>query len=281
MSNLQLTLSRNQKAYLRDNIYNTHKNMFAFVYNPIKKNEIKLDLLPETCREVVCDQMRSSFTNKKKFDIKRLRLIVYNKFIAINGSTELSNKQEDYIELLKVDYRKKIAVSIKIVNIIEKEFKWPLTKIYLVECKQLDKSHMFYYFTASKKWVKSPSLFSLFMLLIRISLSLKKHTEFRTLDGLYRSISKNSNTVDINHFKIHHKRYLLVLRYYDRLFGKTSMRDLYLPHTGQSLFTEGINYLCNLYTKDLNLHDKFVKILEENKMLEFWEKDKLTKRRKK
>lgn len=274
MNNLQLILDKDQMSYLRDSTY-TSKNMLSFVYNPVKGNKIKLDLLPEACREVVCDQIRSSFSESKGFDIRKLRLLSYNKFMGVNDSNKLTKKQRGLIEFRKAEYDKEVTVSVKIINIIEKEFKWPLTKVYLLECKQLNENHMFYYFEGSKKWAKSPNILSLFMLLVRISSSLKKYTGFRTLDGFHKSLCRNKNTLYVSYLKTHYKRWLLALKYYDRLFGKTSMRDLYLPETGGvSLFNEGINTLCDLFVKDIDLRNKFTKILRENETLKPWESKK-------
>ncbi|TET61143.1 MAG: hypothetical protein E3J47_05915 [Candidatus Stahlbacteria bacterium] len=270
MNNLQLILGKEQMSCLRNNLYMS-KNIFSLVYDPIKENKIKLNLLPESCREIVCDHLRNNFTHKEKFDVKKLRLLSYNKLIGFSDSRKLTKRQRSLVEHRKVEYDKEMAVSLKIINIIEKEFKWPLTKIYLPECKQLNENHIFYYFEGSKKWVKSPNILSLFMLLIRVSSSLKKHTEFGTLDGFHKSLCNNNNTMYVSYLKTHYKRWLLALKYYDRLFGKISMRDLYLPDTKSSLFNEGINTLCDLFVKDLDLRKKFAKVLKENEILKSWE----------
>jgi len=277
MRDLKLTMNNHQLICIKENAY-TCKNHFAFVHKPIKENNVTLVEWTNSCREVVCDRIRTAFNNRKEFDIKKLRLVVYSKFLSHDDFKELSKIQKKRIRLLKEKYIKEISVSIKVINLIEKKFKWPLTKVYHAECKKINENNIFYYFEGSKKWVKSPNLFSLFMLLVRVGSSLKNNTKFRTLDGFYRSLYKNKLTTDVSYLKTHYKRFLLAIEYYNRLFGKTSMRDLYLPNTSLNQFTEGVNNLCDLNTNNLDLRRKFAIIINENKMLEHWEKDKLIKK---
>jgi hypothetical protein len=173
----------------------------------------------------------------------------------------LTKIQKNSIEKTAAQYKKEMLVSIKIINMLEKEFKWPLTKIYSAECKEINENNAFYYFEG----------------LIRVSSSLKKHTEFRTPDGFYRSLSKNQNSTDVSYLKTHYKRWILAMRRYDRLFGKTHARELYIPDSSTDLgqFAEGINSLCDLDTTNLRLRKKFTKIVEEENMLNPWEKTKL------
>jgi hypothetical protein len=265
------------KEYLDNTYYST--NTFAVVYDSIVEDIITAPEWFDSCREVVCDRIRTRFQLSKTFDMEKLKLLVRTKFIAHYGG-ELTNPQKNLIKKRKLAYNKAILIGLKIVNLVEKKFKWPLTKIYPVECKQLDENNIFYYFIASKKWIKSPNMFSLFMLLLRVGTKIKEYTTFRTLDGFYKSLQRNKNTVDINYLKTHYKRILLVLKHYNRLFGKTSMRDLYIPSTPLNLFPEGINSLCDLNTNDLSLRKRFVKILNEEKELRSWEKDDSLKKEK-
>lgn len=282
MNNLQLKLRKDHRIFITEECPYTTKNKFAFVYDPVKEGEIDLTEWVESCREVVCDRIRTALSNKKTFDIKKLRLITHAKFLPRGDNMRLTKMQKNSIEKKAAQYKKEMLVSIKIINMLEKEFKWPLTKIYSAECKEINENNAFYYFEGSKRWAKSPSLLSLFMLLIRVSSSLKKHTEFRTPDGFYRSLSKNQNSTDVSYLKTHYKRWILAMRRYDRLFGKTHARELYIPDSSADLgqFAEGINSLCDLDTTNLRLRKKFTKIVEEENMLNPWEKTKLMNFRK-
>ena len=277
MKDIQLIIDKNHISYMRSSPY-TCRNRFSFAYEPVKEGKVKLDEWMEPCREVMCDRIREQFRVEKKFDIKKTRIVTNTKLIAHNDNIKLNEKQKDYIEKLKIEYVREMLTSIKIVNLIEKEFKWPLTKIYPAKCKGIDyHNNIFHYFEGSRKWVKSPNMFSLFMLLIRVSSSLKKYIEFRTLDGFYKCLGKNKLTVDINYLKTHYKRSLLAIEHYNVLFGKPSMRELYIPNRNLVQFPEGLNTMCDLDTNNLDLRVKFAKILDEKKMLRIWEKCKLIK----
>jgi hypothetical protein len=272
MNNLQLTIKKGHLNHLKESTYRS-KNRFILVYDPIKDNKVKAGEEVDSCREVICDELRTKLRRDEQFDVKKLRLILYTKFLPQVEWIDLEKKQKSYIELLKTEYNKEMLTSIKIINMLEKEFTWPLTKIYHVESKQLNENNDFYYFEGSKKWIKTPNIFSLFMLLTRIGSSLKKHTGFRTLDGFYKNLTRNESTLDISYLKTHFNRCLLALKHYNRLFGKTSMKDLYCPPDNDLIqFSEGINSLCNLDTLDINLRRKFTKIIDEEKMLNSWEK---------
>ena len=249
MSKIQLELDTDNSDIIDDDLY-IRTNHFAVVYEPLEKNKITPLECFDSCREIVCDQLRNRFKSKKKPYIKKTRLLTYAKFISHGEGLPLNKKQKGTIKKLKLRHEKETLVGLKTVNLFEKKFKWPITKIYSVECEQVDENNIFYYFVGSKKWIKSPSLFSLFMLLIRIGKSIKKRNAFRTLDGFYKSLYENEKTLDINYMRAHYERCLLVMKYYDRLFGRTPIENLYLPDTDKNLFIEGINTLCDLDTED-------------------------------
>jgi len=276
MNEVQLELDKDNLFGIQLNSYKV-ENKFAVAYTPTKKNEIVPATHLNSCREAVCDQIRAklNYYNDfvKKFDVKKTKLLVYTKFLAENETQVLTKAQKNMVRKFKCDHKKEMLIGLKILNLFEKEFKWPITKIYSVRCDQLDEKHVFYYFVGSGKWIKSPHLFSLFMLLIRTGKSIEKRRMFRTLNGFYKSLYKNTKTVDINYMKTHYKRCLLVMKYYNKLFGKTTMHDLYIPYKRKNFFAEGINTLCDLDTSDSKLLEKFSSVLKKEKKLEKWEKE--------
>ena len=276
MNKIWLKLDKDNLDLVRDNPY-IRTNLFTIIGESSKKDEIT-PLEPfDSCREIICDHLRTRLSLKKSRNIKKTRLLVYTKIIAHAEGSILDKKQKSTVKRLKLVYEKEMLVGLKSINLLEKKFKWPITKIYSVECKQLDKNNIFYYFVGSKKWIKSPSLFSLFMLLIRIGQSIKKCNTFRTLDGFHKSLYANRKTLDIDYMRAHYKRCLLIIKYYDKLFGRIPMKNLYIPDTNKNLFIEGINTLCDLDTEDLVLRKKLTTILNKEKKLERWEEVK-TKR---
>ncbi len=282
MKNLQLILDAAAFHSIENNHYK-YRNRFILVHDSIKGAVIKPIQILESCREVICDNLRSDFRHIENFSVGKLRLLACTKLVSTDGgaSFKLNKNRKKHVEGLRLKYKGEMLLSHKIINLMEKEFKWPLTKIYLVECKQLNENFYFYYFEGSKKWIKSPNFLSLFMLLVRVSSSLKKYTGFRTLDGFYKCLHKNGNSTLISYLKTHYDRYLLAMKSYNRLFGNVSMRDLYLPDGKSGQFTEGINTLCDLNTDNWDLRAKFAKIIKEEGMLKPWEEKKLIKRRKK
>lgn len=278
MKKIQLKLSLEHLNFLRNNGYNSAYT-FSIVHDPVLKNKISASEWFDTCRETVCDRIRTSFVSHNDFDVKKLKLLVNTKMIACHEADKLIQAQKDLIKERRISYKDDILIGLRIINIIERKLKWPLTRVYPIKCDQLTKNHKIYCFVGNKKWIKSPNIFSLFMLLVRSGISIKKGRTFESTDGFYRSLFENETTTDISYLKAHFKRSLIALKHYNKLFGETSMRDLYTPNTHLNLFPEGINSLCDLNTNDVELHGRFVKILNEEKELESWEADEYLKKR--
>ena len=156
------------------------------------------------------------------------------------------------------------------VNAIEKHYGWPLTKIYPVKLNE-DQDNVtdyngFYYISASKRWIKSPHMLSMFLLLFRIAITnhkFKFKTKIRSLKSLFKVLddaAEKSNLGEIVYYKAHGPRWKVVLDNYRKLFGQRDLEDLYYPGGHDYFFSEGINTLCDDDSKDEVLNTEFEKL---------------------
>jgi hypothetical protein len=213
------------------------------------------------CRESLCEYLRQDIRgiSNRDIDKNKLRLVAHRRIPATKKTLKLNTKT----------FHRQILAGQKIVNVIEKSNGWPLTRIYpLQTVQEVDYNNIYYYIVASKRWMKSPHMLSLYTLLYRVALNEKKFNFVgraktdKSLKSVFDEVAANCSYTEAAYLRTHQHRWWLVLSNYEKLFGKRTMEDLYNPSDGGYLFQEGINSLCDLDTNDKKLARAFRKVIK-------------------
>ena len=235
--------------------------LFAFVAPP-NKGELKCKTDLTYCRESMCEYIRQDLRNVSNYGVvlSKVHLIIHRS-VAPKGASV---------------FEKQVLAGQNMVNIIEQHYGWPLTRIYgagLFNPKE-SKRDRFYYITASKRWIKSPIMLSLFTLLFRIA-TIEREFKFtkniNSFDDIFIVLGKlasANNQIELSYFRAHGHYWEAVLDHYQQLFGKHSMARMYSPDNNGYYFTEGINTLCDCSSGDRTLTTAFKKILSKPSQFE-------------
>jgi len=233
--------------------------IFAFVSAPIKGVvQARTDLT--YCRESICEYIRQQVKEVAKYqiDTKALHMVMYRRVPPKTGPAAYQRQMEAVQNML---------------NVIESHYGWPLTKVYNVKLQGTqdngNPTNRFYYLKATKRWMKSPAMLSMYLLLVRIACTDKKHkfnnkiTSFDTLFETLDELAKRNFTQEVSYYREHGKHWRLILDNYRTLFGDRTMESLYVPSHHHYLFSEGINKLCDDNSSDLVLNKVMQKIVKK------------------
>jgi len=227
--------------------------IFAFTTAPAD-GKVKTVTMLTYCRESICEYIRQEVRGIRHYgiDFNKLHMVINRKVPVVD---------------LK-EFPQQVAAGLAMLNTIEKNYGWPLTRAYPVSNDQhLAKTQKFYYITASKRWIKAPAMLSLFTLLFRIAAhetKFKFKHKVKTMKSLYATLddlTKKCRYHNVAYYRAHGANWKLVLDNYSKLFGHRDMSDLYYPAAGGYFFTEGINELCDGSSKDSELNDQIYKLV--------------------
>lgn len=230
----------------------TREPIFSFTSAP-QNGKIKAVTPLTYCRETVCEYIRQEVRciRHSGINLKKLHMVIHRR----TSDSKV--------------FRGQISAGLAMLNVLEKNYGWPLTRAYPVKCGLSTLKNKFYYITASKRWIKAPAMLSLFTLLFRIAENNKKYkfgnkirsmkSLFAVLDDLY----SKSNEEEILYYGEHGDNWQKVLSNYGKLFGSRTIEDLYSPKEGGYFFTEGINELCDLTSSDTTLNEEFSNIVHK------------------
>lgn len=224
-----------------------------------KKNEGHLLQGFEYCRESLAEYFWQEGIDRAH------KVSIATSLIICDDSPKHINTRTKYTNLLKK--------SLKLINIIENKHKWTLTKMY--ECDHynneytLSKDRIVHLFIGPSKWIRSPQMLSLFLLLIRVPISTPSFSkDIRT----YRSILDKLNntkfaTGDIHYLRISAKYWPILFDKFNELFRNFSTKrnwDASKMNDEYDYVYEGIYSLCTLESYDKKLQSKFVKLAKEH-----------------
>jgi hypothetical protein len=230
--------------------------LWCFTSKPIN-GKIKALMTATYCRESVCDYIRQDIRKVTSYKIVRNRLHLFiNRRVPAKTGAEVFQNQ--------------VMASLHMINAIEQHYGWPFTRIYPADIgiPKHEERNKYYYISATKRWMKSPQMLSMFMLFFRI-ICLRKTVDMKampSIDAVFDHLNKltvHSRAMDATWFKTHGSRWRLVLDNYQRLFGKKTMERLYYPATGSYFFSEGINSFCDHDSEDRDLRAIFKRICKQ------------------
>lgn len=143
-----------------------------------------------SCRETFASELCIWYRTKEKGNVKsdpRLR-----KLRALTGYRlpgKIAKEKLMPADLKKYD--KAASLGLSLVNIVEKYLGWPLSTVKTVDrAKTTAVRVACYMFTGSVKWLRSPQLVSLYMLLVRLGHRSGSFGRVKTLKGILNAVGK-------------------------------------------------------------------------------------------
>lgn len=176
------------------------------------------------CREEATFRMIQCVRNNEDYKIRRTRTIV-----SRNDRAKTEAEHDQVIENCK-----------RIVHIVEEFAGWPKTTVKkLIHTK--NKQCFLYHFAGSSKWMRTPHLYSLYLLLIRLgTIARYKNSKIKTYEDLI-NVSDKEGTVQCRKFKVVSRKAAVLLKMYDVIIA-TKLTDMY--SNGFVGGSEGIAALC-------------------------------------
>lgn len=155
-----------------------------------------------------------------------------------------------------------------ILNSFERSHKWPLTKLYPVECKNMP----CVFFSGSRKWTMSPYLMSIWSMGIRMGRNQWLPEDLLTLDhkklvaAMIRNMTGKSNA-DALQLRHSIKEWNCFMALYPDLFkGNTRKYHWNTNHLSQDDRPEGIKRLMTGATSYKKLHKRYFELKEARKL---------------
>jgi hypothetical protein len=180
------------------------------------------------CRETFTGELKRQVTGtakevvNNKIDTRRLRIAVMRRSKVVNKS---DSEKKDAFDT------NWMCEAMRILNLFEKKLGWSLTSVAKVKGHSVhtDGSNIFV-FAASCKWLRSPQLLSLYLLLLRLcrNKSFKKMNNFDDLPKVYDEllVIAGSNE-DAKHFVLVYKYLHTILENCDELFFQRTIKTAY------------------------------------------------------
>ena len=230
---------------------------------PTAKGEVKQLSGFDQCRETLCCRIFDAIQLKKKsMPMDKLRIVV--KIGSFNSSPSIQTNCQKLMD-------KWTKAAIHVLNIIEKEHKWGLTKAYPI--KPYSFGDKVYMIVASKKWMRSPHMVSLFTLIFRIfgekSLRTPSFMQLKSYKSVMQHIKEFSvkRGSDKSKVRASLKYWGPLLRNYSKMFRGHSMKDTFNRNNYRSHAEEGINGLCDDRCTNHKLQERFNKVVKSQKVL--------------
>lgn len=255
------------------NHYASDQPKFAFV-SKFENKKVRLLTTFQNCREYFCQhflkRVRRSWPSNSwasEIDIKRVRIATY---VSCGRST----KEKALERRAQADAKMKTVV--RMLNLIEKEAGWPLTKLYRLNHSSLHHTVFMYMLVGSGKWQRSQHILSLYSLLVRCIYMNANFSRVRKYSGLkkvadkyrtgeYKLPGSTQKRNDLTRFK-HFDTYLAILRNFDTIFkGLPVSRNYSVKAIGSQdlCFTDGISNLLKGHSKDTLLKERIDGIFEK------------------
>jgi len=248
--------------YSPANLYSTKDIYFSWLTAP-KKNVLYQITKWHSCRETFVGELNKQFDEKRKWPYKYEINTTHTRFAATHKY--INNMHINHFEKTCANNLRCAKHAKRLLNLFEKYLGWGLTTIYKCNNDNFTKHRIdMFVVYGSAKWLRSPQLMSLYLLIIRLS----KNEYFQTLKNIndikkFSSNIKNNDSQDIIFWKRINPYLFRILDNVNDLFFHQSIKN---SHTEQS-GTSGINNLVNGYSNKVT-NGVFCKIKNDidNKM---------------
>jgi len=227
------------------------------------------------CREDLSDQL---YNNRTRIPLNCLRLLV--RIVMVKVDKPNATKVAHDKQAIK-NFGKHTKVGLRILNIMEKRHKWPLTQMFAVE-PHIDERHIdgwnevsrsMTYTTylkmleASNKWMRSPHMISLFALLFRLPNKLPK--QFQSIKN-YKDLEeackrcRGADSGDRHYVATTFRFWDPLMANFDKVFDGLPFTKAYsTKNYSQYHYNEGIYKLCTFESSNSLISNQFAKVMKE------------------
>lgn len=251
------------------------KNAYkAFLFGPSTVPDLEKGIIAQAenalygCRDALGASIRTLILDKSnQLTLDKTRWLFY--WSCDNNSDNHAPLKSQHKENMEWCER-----GLRILHACEKLAGWPMTKAWHVKGPKEYQSIV--HTLSSRRWIKSPYLITLYVLLMRIAAD-ERITDFKNFDELEKKIAdlnqsgKNIKR-DSGHVRVTLPWWRFILRGYPDLFRQYKLPYYWslerVPGVGHNGYGEGISRLCDGSTKFTAARDKLRKIkakLEEEK----------------
>ena len=184
------------------------------------------------CRETFAGEIKKwlqsgpAWSYKRNMDLRRMRMACVRKY---------SNNMKEETWVKKVAYDLSwFGQAKRILNEFEKHLGWGLTTVAHVKDGNLTKGRAnVFVFSASCKWMRSPQLVSMYLLILRLARH-KYFQKFESIDALeeFDVIMKGRTHSDAQYWRSLRPYLLAILDNHKDLFFRRSMKTAYATQSG-------------------------------------------------
>jgi len=220
------------------NCYINNSILFSWLTIP-QKNVFPQVSGWHSCRESFATEICRAlgvgkWSYSRKLNLRRMRFAVIRKYnIKATNSAKETNYDIKWMKNAK-----------RILNIFEKYLGWGLTTVYITDSESVGKNvnANVFVFLGSVKWMRSPQLISLYLLILRLS----RHNHFqkiKSMDDLNKWVEKTRTNKyqDVVYLKTVYPYLFSILDNVEYLFFKRSMKENFTKQDGYN----GINCMLN------------------------------------
>jgi len=211
-----------------------------------------------SCRETfnACLRHKYNETERVFSSINTHRLHV----LITLGASNKENSEEDWAALLE-----KMTKSLKLLNSFERSYKWPLSRIKLIDNVRKNTYVPSVLFVGNRKWITSPYLVSTYTLLIRIGTApwftndLADESDHNKLITKIKKECLVETNRDGLHIKHSIKTINILMANYKELFSNKSRKyhwSTAIIRPGRNPYNEGIRVLASGTTGNIELLNK-------------------------
>lgn len=200
------------------------------------------------CRETFVTELKKSIV--KEHNKEKSSIVIPHDRLRIGVMTRIHDsytfKKSEVKEKAKAFQNIWMFGAVKVLNVVERHLKWSPTKLYKdnsVPATAPESRANIYIFVSSPKWLRSPQLLSLYLLLIRISV-LKPIHKVHTVKDLAEAMQKIKRTglfknekVSMFHDDISHANWVAsrlekIFENLDKLFFSRTLYNNYREQAG-------------------------------------------------
>jgi len=253
------------------NFYASRAIRWCWCSKPDKDKNIRSTGTWSNCRETVANDIKRDVkSHKKHFNLDmRTARILCGFSIAKTATEETYNKT-------KKSFMAKMQRAVNFINILEERHGWGLTKLHEVDPsndKLEGKKHpwsktllvpapnILCMFTGSQKWLRSPHMVSLWLLILRTA-GHKYLWNPKTYEALEKKVAnylEKTKSSDASYVRASYPYWDAIMGNYTKLFKGFPVSRNFTPKAwcGNDINNEGIYKLCKGTTADRDLLTRF------------------------
>ncbi len=249
-----------ESGFWPNNEYAVNQASFGFISAPSTAGTVTQRSEICSCREVFGEQLQEQLDKHEnlKIPVKHVRLLLYTR-TAASGKDTTDAARRKFFENVKT--------SVNAVNILERKYKWRLTRVYPLVNEKCTKALMCMV-VGPNNWIRSPHMQSMYCLILRAAKT-EPFEGIKTYANLMaackKHVSKGFN--DSGYIRDTYEYWGPIMMNFKNLFLNLSMTVNYSRSTygGERVYHEGIRCLVQGGTNNKELKARFKKYCKDGK----------------